>query len=110
MEFITGVSEKKTVEISQILEGGLVGTRICVSGAIHRVRPMGEVIFVILRKAEGLLQLSLIHIYRFTMLTANPSSTKPIWNSSTVCSRKAFWRLNLPLLPEIRSQSGALRT
>lgn len=56
MEFITGVSEKKTVEISQILEGGLVGTRICVSGAIHRVRPMGEVIFVILRKAEGLLQ------------------------------------------------------
>lgn len=56
MEFISGIKEKKTLEISEILSGDFQGKRICINGAVHTVRHMGEVAFVILRKAEGLVQ------------------------------------------------------
>lgn len=56
MEFISGIKEKKTLEISEILSGDFQGKRICINGAVHTVRHMGEVAFIILRKAEGLVQ------------------------------------------------------
>ena len=56
MEFLTGVREKETVEIRTILEGSNVGRSVTLNGAVHNIRHMGEVAFVILRKADGLVQ------------------------------------------------------
>lgn len=56
MEFISGVREKETVCIQRILEGDLVGESVKMNGAVHTIRDMGEVAFVILRKADGLVQ------------------------------------------------------
>lgn len=56
MEFMTGVNKKDTVEISEILAGDFEGKTIKVNGAVHTIRDMGEVAFVVLRKREGLLQ------------------------------------------------------
>lgn len=56
MEFLTGVKEKETLEISELLERAETGQQVKVNGAIHTIRDMGTVAFVILRKREGLLQ------------------------------------------------------
>lgn len=56
MEFVEGVKAKETLGIAQILEGSYEGKKIRMNGAVHNVRDMGEVAFVILRKAEGLVQ------------------------------------------------------
>ena len=56
MEFLTGVKEKETTSISEILSGDYVGKTVKMNGAVHNVRDMGEFAFVILRKAEGLVQ------------------------------------------------------
>lgn len=56
MEFMTGVTEKDTLEISDLLAGDFVGKSVKVNGAIHTIRDMGEVAFIVLRKREGLLQ------------------------------------------------------
>ena len=56
MDFVTGVTRKETLEISELLAGDLTGETVRVNGAVHAIRDMGEVAFVILRKREGLLQ------------------------------------------------------
>jgi len=56
MEFLTGVKEKETLEISRLLEDGMLGRTVKVNGAVHAVRDMGTVAFIILRKREGLIQ------------------------------------------------------
>lgn len=56
MEFLTGEIETTTKEISEILAGGLDGEEVKVNGCIHKIRKMGEVAFIILRKREGLVQ------------------------------------------------------
>lgn len=56
MDFITGIQPKETVEISQILAGGYEGKCIKVRGAVHTIRDMGDISFVVLRKSEGLMQ------------------------------------------------------
>lgn len=56
MEFVDGVKEKEVLTISQVLEGGYEGKTVRMNGAVHTIRNMGEVAFVILRKAEGLVQ------------------------------------------------------
>ena len=56
MEFLTGVNKKDTLEISEILAGDFDGKTVKVNGAVHTVRDMGDVAFVVLRKREGLLQ------------------------------------------------------
>ncbi len=56
MAFLTGVNVKETMEISQLLEEGVVGKKVKVNGAVHTIRDMGTVAFVILRKREGLVQ------------------------------------------------------
>ncbi len=55
MEYLTGVKKQDTLEISELQEQK-EGTRVKVNGAVHTIRNMGEVAFVILRKREGLLQ------------------------------------------------------
>lgn len=56
MEFMTGTTKKETLELCEILEGDYIGSTVRVNGAIHTIRDMGDVAFVVLRKREGLLQ------------------------------------------------------
>jgi nondiscriminating aspartyl-tRNA synthetase len=56
MEYVTGVKQKDTLELSQLFEEGVAGNRVKVNGAIHTIRDMGTVAFIILRKREGLVQ------------------------------------------------------
>ena len=56
MEFVTGVKKKETLELSELLEEGRIGTEVKVNGAIHTIRDMGTIAFIILRKREGLVQ------------------------------------------------------
>lgn len=56
MEFITGVNQVDTLEIGKILEGDYEGAVIKINGAVHTIRDMGDVAFVVLRKREGLVQ------------------------------------------------------
>lgn len=55
MEFITGVKQKENKELSELLYG-MEGTLVKVNGAVHTIRDMGNIAFIVLRKREGLLQ------------------------------------------------------
>ena len=44
MEFVTGVKKKETLELSELLEAGRIGTEVRVNGAIHTIRDMGTVV------------------------------------------------------------------
>ena len=56
MELVTGVKKKETLELRELLEAGRIGTEVRVNGAIHTIRDMGTVAFIILRNREGLVQ------------------------------------------------------
>lgn len=56
MDYFTGVRKKETLEISELLGQAKPGQKVKVNGAVHVIRDMGTVAFVILRKREGLLQ------------------------------------------------------
>ena len=52
MEFITGVAKKETLEISELLAQELDGKTVKANGAVHTIREMGNVAFVVLRKRD----------------------------------------------------------
>lgn len=52
MEFVTGVKEKETLELRELLAEDMAGKTVKVNGAIHTIRDMGNVAFIILRKRE----------------------------------------------------------
>ena len=56
MEFVTGIKKSECCSIEQAASGTLDGQTVRMEGTIHTIRDMGEVAFVILRKAEGLVQ------------------------------------------------------
>lgn len=56
MEFMTGVRRKETLEIGDLLNHDMSGKVVKVNGAVHTIRDMGTVAFIVLRKREGLLQ------------------------------------------------------
>lgn len=56
MDFLTGVKQATTVEISDILEKELYGQELKINGAVHIIRDMGEFAFVVLRKRDGVVQ------------------------------------------------------
>lgn len=56
MDFIQGVIKKEAVEISDIISSDFEGKEIIINGSVHTIRDMGDVVFVILRKREGLVQ------------------------------------------------------
>ena len=56
MDFISGVKMKETIGIQEIESGDYEGKTVMMEGSVHTIRDMGEVAFVILRKAEGLIQ------------------------------------------------------
>lgn len=55
MEFITGLKQQEEAELEDLLKAE-EGITIILEGAVHSVRDMGEIAFVILRKKEGLIQ------------------------------------------------------
>lgn len=55
MEFITGLKQQEEAEVEDLLKAE-EGTTIILEGAVHSIRDMGEIAFVILRKREGLIQ------------------------------------------------------
>lgn len=57
MKFVTAETEKPYVELAALYAGACLGERVRISGMIHTVRAMGELNFIILRKAAGLVQL-----------------------------------------------------
>lgn len=52
MEFLTGAVQKEDLGIAEILAGDYEGKNIKVKGAIHTIRDMGEVAFIVLRRRE----------------------------------------------------------
>lgn len=56
MELVTGIKKKETLELNELLAEGMIGKNVKVNGAIHTIRDMGNVAFIILRKREGLVQ------------------------------------------------------
>ena len=56
MEFVTGKKESQTLELSELLTGEMTGREVRVNGAVHVIRDMGNIAFIILRKREGLVQ------------------------------------------------------
>ena len=51
-----GKWEKKECSFEELLSDHILNQQACVAGAIHSIRNMGEIAFVILRKKEGLFQ------------------------------------------------------
>lgn len=56
MKFLRGVKENETIGIQEIMQGSYENKTVKINGAVHTIRNMGEVAFVILRKADGLVQ------------------------------------------------------
>jgi nondiscriminating aspartyl-tRNA synthetase len=56
MEFVKGLKQKDTVDISDILTGNFDGKEVILKGAVHAIRDMGEFSFIVLRKYDGLVQ------------------------------------------------------
>lgn len=56
MEYVTGVKTRETLEIKELLAEEMQGRTVKVNGAIHAIRDMGNIAFVIVRKRDGLIQ------------------------------------------------------
>lgn len=56
MEMISGITKKESLGIAQLLAGSYEGESVKVEGMVHTIRDMGDIAFVVLRKAEGLVQ------------------------------------------------------
>ena len=56
MEFLTGVKEEQTLSLAQLKEPERLGQTVQVQGAVHALRDMGNVAFVVLRRRDGLVQ------------------------------------------------------
>ncbi|WP_058485620.1 aspartate--tRNA(Asn) ligase [Defluviitalea phaphyphila] len=56
MDFIKGVVKKETIEIKDLLLKDYNGEIIKMNGAVHTIRDMGNVTFIVLRKRDGLIQ------------------------------------------------------
>ena len=55
MEFITGIQKREEAELEDLLQAEK-DSRLIVEGAVHSVRDMGDIAFIILRKRDGLVQ------------------------------------------------------
>lgn len=59
MEYVSGVIKKSYLTGNEILAQGLVGSEVTVRGAVHNIRDMADVAFVILRQARTVVQCTL---------------------------------------------------
>ena len=55
MDFLTGVCTKEVISLSDFIESD-EGAQVTMEGAVHSIRNMGEIAFIILRSREGLCQ------------------------------------------------------
>lgn len=56
MKYVTGNVKREDFQIYELQKGDYEEKDVLVTGFIHSIREMGEVIFIILRKRDGLLQ------------------------------------------------------
>ena len=56
MEFLNGIYKKEVTEWDELLGTSLLNQEVILEGAVHSIRNMGDVAFVILRRSEGLFQ------------------------------------------------------
>ncbi len=56
MEFMDGTWKKELTPWVKLMDGSLLGQEAVVEGAVHSIRNMGDMAFVILRRREGLFQ------------------------------------------------------
>lgn len=56
MEYLKGIAKKETMEWKVLFEEAKEGDCVRINGAVHSIRDMGNVAFVVLRKREGLIQ------------------------------------------------------
>ena len=71
MDFMTGVKKADTLELGEMLDKARIGQSVKVNGAIHTIRHMGDVAFVILRKRDGLLQCVYEEVFSFHLEIAS---------------------------------------
>ena len=56
MEFLNGIYKKEVTEWDELTGTSLLNQEVVLEGAVHSIRNMGDVAFVILRRREGLFQ------------------------------------------------------
>ncbi len=56
MKYLSGDTKKPTIEVEDLMTGDYEGKEVLMNGAIHTIRDMGDVAFVVLRKRGGLVQ------------------------------------------------------
>ncbi|MCD7867336.1 MAG: aspartate--tRNA(Asn) ligase [Clostridiales bacterium] len=56
MEFMDGVVKERSTPWDELLGGEITGQEAVIEGAVHSIRNMGDVAFVIIRRREGLFQ------------------------------------------------------
>lgn len=56
MELVKGVKKSKCLELAELLSEEVKGRCVKVNGAVHTIRDMGTVAFIILRRRDGLIQ------------------------------------------------------
>ena len=56
MEFLNGICKKEVTEWDELTGTSLLNQEVVLEGAVHSIRNMGDVAFVILRRSEGLFQ------------------------------------------------------
>ena len=56
MEFLNGIYKKEVTEWAELLGTSLLNQEVILEGAVHSIRNMGDVAFVILRRRERLFQ------------------------------------------------------
>lgn len=56
MDYVKGLEEKRTLEISDVLSDDWIGKEIIIKGAVHTIRDMSQFSFMILRNYQGLIQ------------------------------------------------------
>lgn len=84
MDYMKGVIEKDTQEIPQLLEAE-DGSEVKLNGAVHAIRDMGDIAFIILRKRDGVVQC----VYDAAQKTAGFDELKEA-STVVICGIKAM--------------------
>ena len=56
MEFVTGTIDERSIGLKELFNNNNQGNNVFIEGAVHSIRNMGEITFIILRKRDGLVQ------------------------------------------------------
>ena len=64
MEYTDGKWKKNSTDWDELMSTSLLDREAVIEGAVHSIRNMGDVAFIILRKREGLFQTVLENKFR----------------------------------------------